>query len=518
MDVKANTEIRELSVCLAIADMASGNGYYRLGELQETDLSEEDYGFDVPYTESSYVGSDGQEYNLKTIDYDTTVGWTDNGYDQCNELNPSVFTDGKVFCDTLRSYGIDIDTYGGVDCENMDWVAPMPKIARDNYALGIMIAEYFGIGPGAVEKIIWYGPENSKGDKRQQTPPADIGVKLVGTPQRQVDIAYTESMRMLPQENSDDESWKVFVKALADNNYYDADCDIAISLKDGSDILGTLGFAGFASRLLQCEYKNGTDFFAEYAYDDYENWFQIAWNMMLDWLYDHDYSFSKTGKTGAEYSIWIESDDEVTFQKVHNGKTQTITMPFETTLFDWKGNRCGQARQAFSKWCTTYGNKTTEYIQAQVNCSRNSSIAFSHLLQTGAINEKFYDLVGWRMSEYYYAKIERQGRSGQMVLCGVPSVYNAGQYELDVQVSDNPIMSEEIEQPDESAPLVTQAIVPFTLDNSELGLHASFQLVIRFTDGMFNSPPQVTVKTLGEYPGTYYVLDEHPVSDYLPEV
>ena len=85
---------------------------------------------------------------------------------------------------------------------------------------------------------------------------------------------------------------------------------------------------------------------------------------------------------------------------------------------------------------------------------------------------------------------------------------------LDVSIDEDIFVANDPAELEE--PLETQAEVPFSLSNDELGLQADFKLVMRFTEGMFSSPPQVNVKTIGEYPGTYYVLDEAQVGDYMP--
>lgn len=497
MDDKGKTEIRELAVCLAIADASTGNGYYRLGEL--SDCSEGEYGFDVPYVETPYIGSAGQEYNLKVIDYNTSEDWADMGYNQSNEPNKSSLEDGYAFCAALREYGIDIDRFGKLHCE-CSWGRGIPALAYSNYKLGLMIAEYFGLGPDLVEKIVWYGPENTKDKDRIVLPPSDIGVKLIGTPTR-----YFEYNGVYDEERNPRDDWKELVKY----DYYDSDTDIMISLKDGSTVLSTGGFANFANMLLDTEYTRGTDCFALYALDEYNDWFDTAWSLMIDYIQQNGSFEKQSSRSSAVYYIYF-SDNGIIFEKEKNGENTIMEMPYEMSRETWMSKqRGGEAKKAFSYWCSTIGNKQLEYISAQARCSTRTAASFMEELSNGVASERWYNLTGWRMSSYYYAKIDKD----KLQLYGVPSVFNAGEFPLDAQINGAPVTTDE-GQTYSQDPLVTQSIVPFSLANSELDIDAHFQLVMRFTDGMFKSVPQVQVYTVDEHHGTYYGLYERNSSDY----
>ena len=509
------TEIRELAVCLGIADTASGNGYYALGAEEGPDG---EYGFDVYATPEDriFVDREGNEhtYRHNEIVYESDGSWLED-YDQSNPLDMDTLTDGYAFADALRRYGIDFRGVSNLLCE-CSWGRGEARVAKDNYALGTAIAYYFGLDPGSIEKISWYGPENLKREARKNHPPVDIGIKLVGTPERVLPPGMDSYRQDRPKEE-----WV----ELLDNDYFDVDSDIMISLKDRSDVLGSMGFASFANLMLGTDYKDGTDFFQIYAEDAYDDWFDIAWDMMVNYLYDNDYIFeTQSARSGLWYRIELVGDDQLSFYQLDaDGKTVLSKRDAseDMTRSEWRkrsarGSNSGPARKAFSKWCTTIGNKKAAYIEAQTRCSRISAYGFAEELASGALSERFYNLVGWRMAEYFYAKIEqRRKEKARFLLCGVPTVFNAGtEFPLDVEVSDKVFAVSDVSELDE--PLETQAEVPFALYNEDLGIDSKFRFVFRFMDGMFMSPPQVNIKTVGNYPGMYYILEDSPLEDFMP--
>ena len=510
MDDKGKTEIRELAVCLAIADASTGNGYYRLGEL--SDCSEGEYGFDVPYMETPYMGGDGQEYNLKIIDYDTTEGWADMGYDQFNEPNKSSLENGYAFCNALQAYGIDIDRFGPLHCE-CDWKEErgISAMAVNNYKLGLMIAECFELGPNLVDKILWYGPENTRGEARTILPPADIGIKLLGTPERTFDYCVMQGPQ-LPQvefgrgeQLEPRDSYEELIY-----NFYDNDVDIMISLKDGSNVLSTGGFANLANMLLDTEYKSGTDCFELYACEEYDAWFDIAWSLMIDYIQQNGSFEKKSSRSKATYYIYF-GEDGIVFEKEVPGEDSIIMeRPFEMSREEWMTKqRGGEAKKAFSYWCSTIGNKNLDYISAQARCSTKTASSFMMELASGVSSERWYNLTGWRMASYYYAKISGE----EMVLYGVPTIFNAGEFPLDAKIDGAPTTTDE-GQTYSDDPLTTQSIVPFSLYQEEIRIKAHLQLVMRFTDGMFKGAPQVQVYTIDENCGTYYEIYKRMKSDY----
>lgn len=498
-------QVRELAVCLAIADAASNNGYYRLGDIDAE--MEDDFDFDVPFSQQEYVGADGKAYSLKVIDYDGKDDWQ-NGYTEENEFSSGALEDGFSFCAALREQGVDIDSVGQLSCETV-WSRDTPDTAKRNYALGTMIADYFGLGPGSVEKVVWHGPENISGEERLMVPPADIGIKLVGTPDRSYDISddidSTYSYGMPDADN---------FKELLKFKEYDNDEDIMISLKDGSDILGNYGFAAFANLMLGTSYTNAIDCFEEYAPEEYDEWFNIAWNLLMDYLdAEGRYEIHSPGRSRSSYYIYY-ADDGITFEReTSSGNIETFTAPYETTRKDWMCTHyeSGKARKAFSAWCIDQGKQDSEYIKAQINCSKRTAKNLGAQLADGSAKEEWYNLVGWRLPEYYYAKVSR----GKLALYGVPSIFTAEYYPIKVEVPKN-ILTCDIEGEDDE-PLTTQSIVPFSLVNQDIGLNAEYKLVIRFKDGTFSGIPQALVHTKDKQHGMYNLLYEVPLADYLPE-
>lgn len=509
MSNKKDDDIRELAVCLAIADAASGNGYYRLGSL-DAELTADDFGVGISYHEEEYIADDGSVHQLKMVDYDgSNSGFWDDEFTESNDFQDASLMNGYDFCKALREYNVNIDSHP-VDCE-CDWGDKEIGVAKRNYALGAMISDYFGIGPGVVERVVWHGPENVRGDERLMVPPADIGIKLVGTPSRDYLVPISDETRISFGALSPEDDYNELLKFKD----YASDEDIMISLKDGSDILGNYGFAAFANLMLGTQFESSIDCFETYSPAEYDAWFDTAWNLMLDQLDNGPIDMNYPRGSSSCYSIYYnQNGDSVVFERVpSSGDVETLSMPLETTRQEWMCTHygSGKAKKALSTWCTEYGKELPEYIQAQKVCSYITAQCLATLLGNGGAKEEWYNLIGWRLPEYYYANIVRR----KLSLYSVPSIFNAEYYPIVPTVDQNPLVTDLDDGPGES--LSTQAIVPFMLGNPELGINARFELIVRFKDGTFNGIPQAVVHTKDKQHGMYLKLYDAPMADYVPD-
>ena len=266
--------------------------------------------------------------------------------------------------------------------------------------------------------------------------------------------------------------------------------DYGFSLKEESFILENMGLY----KLLNC-YTGSTykkrHIFKDYAKAEYEQWFEITWQEMINILANNNCTWNYNNNTRHTRATITLYNDELVLE-YFNKENQIISssLPLCCSVSDFEKQTNKTTREkVFSKFININLENSTNYNAAKRHCA---------IVATAALAKELNDNLNYHSGlprflrihdkEYYYAKTTNTG----IKIFKVPSLASFG----------NDIIIESIKSsvPDKQANILT------TIKNNKTGKKLVLRNECRFSHGQFNGTPEA--KMYYEHGGSLEVIYE----------
>ncbi len=262
------------------------------------------------------------------------------------------------------------------------------------------------------------------------------------------------------------------------------------SLKEESFILENMGLY----KLLNC--YTGSNYekrhiFNDYARIEYETWFSITWNELLDILNKGDGIWSYKNENKNKKSVISLDGEFIKFKYYKDGELIAKSrLPKECRLVDFENNTSSKTREkVFSKFINQNLDKNMKYNEAKKACAVSETKKLAMELNSNLnYNAGLPRFLRIHKFEYYYAKTTTSG----IEIFKVPSLANF----------QNNIKIESIKSsvPDKQANILT------TIINKKTGNKLVLRNECRFSHGQFNGTPEA--KMYYEHGGSLEVIYE----------
>ncbi len=266
--------------------------------------------------------------------------------------------------------------------------------------------------------------------------------------------------------------------------------DYGFSLKEESFILENMGLY----KLLNC-YTGSTykkrHIFKDYAKAEYEQWFDITWQEMINILSNSNGTWSYYNNVKHTRATITLHDDKLIFEYFNKENTiVSSSLPLRCNVSNFEKCTNNITREkVFSKFINTNLEKNTKYNAAKRHCAIIATTALAKELND---NLNYYSglprFLRIHDKEYYYAKTTSTG----IKIFRVPSLESFG----------NDIIIESIKSsvPDKQANILT------TIKNNKTGKKLVLRNECRFSHGQFNGTPEA--KMYYEQGGSLEVIYE----------
>lgn len=266
--------------------------------------------------------------------------------------------------------------------------------------------------------------------------------------------------------------------------------DYGFSLKEESFILENMGLYKLLNCYTGSNYKK-RHIFSDYARSEYEEWFDITWNEMLETLNTNGGTWNYNDSVKHKSGTITLTSNFVVLEYFKNGKSvASSTLPLTCTLKNFEDNTSSKKReQVFSKYINLTLDGNSKYNAAKKTCAVAATIALANELNSNLnYNAGLPRFLRIHTHEYYYAKTTTTG----VEILKVPSKEAFG----------NDIIIESIESsvPDKQANILT------TIKNTKTGKTLVLRNECRFSHGQFNGTPEA--KMYYEHGGSLDVIYE----------
>jgi hypothetical protein len=179
----------------------------------------------------------------------------------------------------------------------------------------------------------------------------------------------------------------------------------SFSLKEESFILKNMGLYQYINLITDNNKPRGLHIFKEFAPLEFENWFNITWNELVNYLLNNQ-SWKLSHTKGYESSINKESD-EVIFN--YNDNIIKLNLNCNLEQFENKTNSVIREK-VFAKWINQYLKNNQQYEISKKNCAE---VAGKNLVNFLNQNKSFTQtnlkqLLQILPKTYYFAKTTQQ--------------------------------------------------------------------------------------------------------------
>lgn len=250
--------------------------------------------------------------------------------------------------------------------------------------------------------------------------------------------------------------------------------DYGFSLKEESFILENMGLYKLLNCYTGSNYKK-RHIFSDYARKEYENWFKVTWNELINILNKNNgywrYNNSKKKKGGL---IDIQ-DDNIKLTYFNDNKIiASSLLPIDCSLCTFECKTTSKIReQVFSKFINLELEHNNNYFLAKRECAIQSTKALVEELNKNLNYQaglpRFLRI---HSQEYYYAKTTKSG----IEIYRVPSLSSfKNEIEIESIVSSVPN---------------SQANILTTIKNKITGRYLVLRNECRFSHGQFNGTPE----------------------------
>lgn len=190
--------------------------------------------------------------------------------------------------------------------------------------------------------------------------------------------------------------------------------DYRFSLKEESFILTNMGLYTLLNTLTGSQYNRGLHVFSQFAHDEYDEWFRIAWNNFVAYLRENlSWYYNQLS--------YAYLDDEYVIL-VFGNKRSTIPIDIQTNE-EYMRYTCSETREkVFSKWINCFLDSDEEYLEAKRRCSEVAGRSVSALISNNYQEEGMLDFFRVYDFSYYYAKTTSNG----VEVLRVPERYSFG--------------------------------------------------------------------------------------------
>lgn len=266
--------------------------------------------------------------------------------------------------------------------------------------------------------------------------------------------------------------------------------DYGFSLKEESFILENMGLYKLLNCYTGSKYKK-RHIFNDYARQEYEEWFSITWNELLDYLNKNDNTWCYINTEKKKQSVIKIVENEVVLMYYHNGKeVANSILPLKCKLLNFEKNTTSNLReQVFAKFINLNLKNNKKYNDAKIVCAKKASDSLAKELNSNLnYNSGLPRFLRIHNKEYFYAKTTSAG----IEIFKVPSINDFG----DVIYIDSIKSS----VPNKQANILT------TIVNRKTNKKLVLRNECRFSHGQFNGTPEA--KMYYEQGGSLEVIYE----------
>ena len=270
-----------------------------------------------------------------------------------------------------------------------------------------------------------------------------------------------------------------------------------ISLKEDSYILENMGLYKLINLLTDSNYNSGSwHIFEDFASEEYEEWFYVSWNFLLDVAEDSSDVLWEDNTKDYDRKIVVEGEK---LKLIYKDRTSILPLE-EITIESYTNKTISKTREVFGKWLNEVyleeiasNSNIDRYNSVKKNCAvtagknlkrhltENLEIKYENLLRLLQVYDK----------DYYYAK----AADGKSEIFYVPSIENYDRENLEIP-------NFEISVPDSQLNFIT------TVKNNEDGDELKLRNEIRFSHRQFNGSPEAKM----------YIVENYDLSPVYKEI
>ena len=237
------------------------------------------------------------------------------------------------------------------------------------------------------------------------------------------------------------------------------------SLKENSYILENMGLYKLLNCLTGSNYQKGIHIFTKYAPEEYTQWFDTTWSLLINYLEQHKQWIIENGKS----KIILQKDLIVLSYNNFN-----TSLPINCSLKDYQTLTNSKIREkVFAKFINKELSMHNNYKTSKRNCAITASKNLAdELIQNLNYKSGLANFLRMYNETYYYAKIN----NGVCEIYKVPTSEELGNNIIISSITDN--------VPSDQANILT------TIKNKKTGATLTFRNECRFSHGQFNGTPE----------------------------
>lgn len=250
--------------------------------------------------------------------------------------------------------------------------------------------------------------------------------------------------------------------------------NLFFSLKENSFILENMGLYKLINCYTGSNYKK-RHIFENYAPQEYEQWFNVTWSILIKFLKldANSWSFINPKNISKKAKILL-INDIVCMEYFEGDIYEKCILPINCTLSIFKEKTTSNIREGvFAKFINTNLENNLEYILSKKKCAVVASNALAKELSENLLySERIARFLRIHKNSYYYAKTTSSG----MELYQVPAESDFTNHIKIISITG-------------SVPN-TQANILTTIQNLDTGKVLVLRNECRFSHGQFNGTPE----------------------------
>lgn len=176
------------------------------------------------------------------------------------------------------------------------------------------------------------------------------------------------------------------------------------SLKEESFILKNMGLYQYINLITDTNKERGLHIFKEYAFSEFQEWFNITWQKLLEYLSIHQrWEFNHKGKT-----IYMELKNN---QIILSYDNFTNKLNIDCSVENFESQTNSEIReQVFAKWINQYLKNDQDYIKIKQKCAEVAGKNLVNFLtkNKSTTQKNLRKLLQISSTTYYFAKTTKQ--------------------------------------------------------------------------------------------------------------
>lgn len=183
--------------------------------------------------------------------------------------------------------------------------------------------------------------------------------------------------------------------------------EFGFSLKEDSFILENMGLYKYLNIFTNGNFKRGIHVFNDFAKNEYDSWFNVTWQLLLDYLKNHkSYIFTKEGFYKS--TISIENNNVIldfcNIKKPTKSKVSKIPCSISSWNEFTKNSSSPTREKAFAKWISENCSDNPEYLKSKSICSDTAGKNLVKYIKDNLQSDNIRRFLQIYPEEYYYAK------------------------------------------------------------------------------------------------------------------